>query len=329
MAGPTPAPGLGGLASRVIDEYQLRRIAVVTSHTTGNPALGTLDLSATELALVVQTPAPVPGMPTGPTSLALAEFQPWHGRVDLVILDPFHTYDASVDGILSAASLVRPGGLLLVHDCLPPPELISPEFMPGSWCGVTFAAFRDLCAGNGLAWFTVSNDFGIGAARVPAGGITAVPVDDAWTADNHPEYLRRYLDDPYAMMRAVAAHDAMSAIDALMRDQSVDPLLQTFAGWDPALVDIFDSADRTAAGWRDTAHENEQLRQEAQRLADLDAEQRRDTAREMEQLRQQVQHLTGLNADQQAMLIETSRPTWQARAMVKSVPRAVRRRLRR
>lgn len=327
MGGSTPAAGLGGLANRLIDEHRLRRIAVITSQTTGNPAVGTLDLSAVDLALVVQTP--VTSGAAASTSPALAEVQALRGGLDLVIADPFHTYEGSVECIIAATTLLRPGGLLLVHDCLPPPELISPEHMPGSWCGVTFAAFRDLCTANNLPWFTVSNDFGVGVARVPEGGIAQDTPEDAWTPGDHAEYLGRYLEDPFAMMRAVAPDDAGAAVDALLRGAAVGDLLRAFPGWDAALEGILSGTDRTAAQWQDLAGENEQLRLEVQHLADLNAEQSRDGAYQVEQLRLEVQHLTELNAEQRACLIETSRPTWQARAMVRSVPRAIRRRLQR
>jgi hypothetical protein len=48
----------------------------------------------------------------------------------------------------------------------PTDDIISPNFVPGSWCGVTFIAYLDFVAQNdGLNYRTVDTDFGCGVVQ--------------------------------------------------------------------------------------------------------------------------------------------------------------------
>src|SRR5205823_466894 len=64
---------------------------------------------------------------------------------DAILVDPWHQYDTSLRDLGAALSLLSDRGTIVVHDCLPPEggDWIRPEFVPGHWCGVTFAAFVD------------------------------------------------------------------------------------------------------------------------------------------------------------------------------------------
>src|SRR5581483_3530750 len=65
-------------------------------------------------------------------------------RYDIILVDPFHEYEASYRDLQAAFSLVDDGGFLVVHDCLPPnAEFAIPTFTPGGWCGVTYKAYLD------------------------------------------------------------------------------------------------------------------------------------------------------------------------------------------
>jgi hypothetical protein len=85
-------------------------------------------------------------------------------RFDLVFIDSFHTYGNSLRDILFGLQLVRPHGIVLVHDCDPPnPEIATPQHHDGEWCGVTYAAFLDTVLGDpGLCYATVATDYGCG-----------------------------------------------------------------------------------------------------------------------------------------------------------------------
>jgi hypothetical protein len=83
---------------------------------------------------------------------------------DIVFVDPYHSYDASAIDIELGWRLVKPGGVMVVHDCNPTDELVaSAEFHGGSWCGQTYLAFLDFVARRPeLAYCVVDTDWGVG-----------------------------------------------------------------------------------------------------------------------------------------------------------------------
>ncbi len=66
-----------------------------------------------------------------------------------------------------ALSLLTDTGSIVIHDCYPQTaDIISPKFMPGSWCVLIFIAYVDFVAqNNGLEYRTIDTDFGCGVIR--------------------------------------------------------------------------------------------------------------------------------------------------------------------
>ena len=85
-------------------------------------------------------------------------------KVDICLVDGWHTYDYAIRDLTCAYELLADGGVLVVHDCFPPTELMaSPVWIPGSWCGVVYKAFLDfVLARNDLDYRTVNLDYGCG-----------------------------------------------------------------------------------------------------------------------------------------------------------------------
>ena len=77
-------------------------------------------------------------------------------------MDGWHTYDCTIRDLTLAYDLLADSGALVVHDCLPPTELMaSPVWIPGSWCGVAYKAFFDfVLARNDFDYRTVNVDYG-------------------------------------------------------------------------------------------------------------------------------------------------------------------------
>jgi hypothetical protein len=86
---------------------------------------------------------------------------------DIILVDPWHEYESSLREMQVALSLLTDTGSVVIHDCYPPTEdIISPKFVPGSWCGVTFIAYLDFVSQNdGLVYRTVDTDFGCGVVQ--------------------------------------------------------------------------------------------------------------------------------------------------------------------
>jgi len=91
-------------------------------------------------------------------------------RFDIILVDSYHGYAQSRRDLEAAFTLLTPGGVLVVHDCLPTSEAIAqPEFRDGEWCGVTYKAFIDfVVAHSELRYVTVDTDFGCGIVRKAA-----------------------------------------------------------------------------------------------------------------------------------------------------------------
>lgn len=83
---------------------------------------------------------------------------------DIILVDPWHEYGSSYRDIETALSLLSDKGSIVVHDCMPPTaDIISPTWIPGAWCGVTFMAYIDFVTRNKqLEFRTVDTDYGCG-----------------------------------------------------------------------------------------------------------------------------------------------------------------------
>ena len=260
-------PGLAKFANDLITRRGLSRVAVITSNTTGNPTLQALDLRRPRLVVAVkydgehgETPADVDEL-----------LQPMNidGTFDLVIADPHHTFDSTTAGVELGLRLLREGGVMLVHDCLPPRELMDPEFQPSEWCGESYAAFRAVCLARELPWFTMHTDFGVGVV------IKSHPTDSplGQTLEvAHTTGLSRaaYELDPYVMMRVVLADDGAAALECLVTNQSLSHLLASFEGWDeptsPRLADTFPPPLDPGVAFTLLAQQAAALRQERDQL---------------------------------------------------------------
>lgn len=110
-------------------------------------------------------------------------------RYDIILVDSFHTLGPSYRDLVDAFGIVSDHGTIVVHDCLPPTEeLVAPEMIPGSWCGVTFAAFIDFVLENpGLKYLTIDTDYGCGIIRKSTAPSPAGRKDiaDGWRSARH------------------------------------------------------------------------------------------------------------------------------------------------
>ena len=118
-------------------------------------------------------------------------------RYDIILVDPYHDYQSSWRDIETAFRLLTDDGMLVVHDCLPPRggDLISPVFVPGAWCGLTFVAYVDFLMTHDVAFQTVDCDFGCGViAKTRRSGSFPNALRAAWSAARHdPERALKFL----------------------------------------------------------------------------------------------------------------------------------------
>ena len=88
-------------------------------------------------------------------------------RFDIALVNSWHEYATSWRDLVEGFLLIREGGTLVVHDCLPPrPEIAVANYIPGEWCGVGYQAYVDFISQRrDLAVYTVDTDYGCGVIR--------------------------------------------------------------------------------------------------------------------------------------------------------------------
>jgi len=95
---------------------------------------------------------------------AITELKLGADKVDICLVDGFHTYDCTTRDLTYAYEILADGGVLVVHDCSPTNEaLASPTFVPGQWCGVAYRGYLDfVLTRDDFDYCTVDVDFGCG-----------------------------------------------------------------------------------------------------------------------------------------------------------------------
>ena len=83
---------------------------------------------------------------------------------DLILVDPHHEYKYSITTFKILTSLLNDNCILISHDCYPRKfNITSPFYIPGEWCGVTYAAFIENSYNNPNFYYAViDNDYGLG-----------------------------------------------------------------------------------------------------------------------------------------------------------------------
>lgn len=108
-----------------------------------------------------------------------ARVPPPSGGFDLVFIDGLHTYEQALRDTLNALKVLKPGGVIALHDCNPPH---GPAALPaasyeaaaaakapgwtGEWCGDVWKAIVHLRAGEtALEVAVLDCDYGVGLVR--------------------------------------------------------------------------------------------------------------------------------------------------------------------
>lgn len=83
-------------------------------------------------------------------------------RADIVFIDTSHTYDQTVSELNIYRWLVKPGGLIVLHDT----ENRTPEDAPPRPLYPVRKAVVEFCEDNGLTWVNMVNCWGLGIIRM-------------------------------------------------------------------------------------------------------------------------------------------------------------------
>ena len=154
------------LLNLIASNLNYKKCLFFTSRTTGTPVIEEIKIQDFTNFLSIRCKTDLPHYSeeeikymTIDNSIALLK------KLDLfeiAFVDPFHTYSKSFKMIKFAESRLEDNSWMIVHDCMPTSDLVNETFIEGVWCGMTFAAFRDLALQLNRAWFVVDADFGVG-----------------------------------------------------------------------------------------------------------------------------------------------------------------------
>lgn len=151
---------------------------------------------------------------------------------DIVFVDPYHTSSCSTRDLNLALDLVRPGGMIVAHDCSPPDkEMCGPEFHGGCWCGVTYGAYVEFVLRHReLVYCTVDTDFGCGVVqKMDAGQADIENRSRLWELWSREKEKTSDMFDFFIRHRGELLN-LMSVRDFRKRERVKLPLLQ-FAEW--------------------------------------------------------------------------------------------------
>ena len=121
-------------------------------------------------------------------------------KFDIVFIDGLHEHDQVYRDIQNALSALTPGGVIILHDCLPTSEqmqehlLIAPSGYP--WTGDVWKAFVKARASLPYESYTINDDFGCGVIDTSikkSSPTSRIPKDmEKMTYDQfvkHPEWM--------------------------------------------------------------------------------------------------------------------------------------------
>ncbi len=108
-----------------------------------------------------------------------ARATPPPGGFDLVFIDGLHTYEQALNDAVNALKVLKPGGVVALHDCNPPHEAAAfpansyedaatakPPGWTGEWCGDVWKTIVHLRAHHPELEVTVLDcDYGVGLVR--------------------------------------------------------------------------------------------------------------------------------------------------------------------
>jgi SAM-dependent methyltransferase len=95
-----------------------------------------------------------------PEQLAASLF---NNHFDLIFFDPLHVRPEVDRTIKILCGLLKPGGILVLHDCNPEDEALTSVSRPrGAWMGETYKAFANFHQHNPKRSLTIDVDYGVG-----------------------------------------------------------------------------------------------------------------------------------------------------------------------
>ena len=113
-------------------------------------------------------------------------------KFDVVFVDGLHLCEHCLRDIEGAMSALNPGGVVLVHDCLPSsPSMAGRDRVNGAWCGDVYRAVAWYFARSPYLCYTIDADYGVGVIDTTRMSAGAEPFPHASMAElTYDEFVR-------------------------------------------------------------------------------------------------------------------------------------------
>jgi hypothetical protein len=121
-------------------------------------------------------------------------FERMRDTFDLVFIDGLHEKQQVLRDVYNSLRVLNPGGMILLHDCLPKTERNQGPYFGGDWTGDVWKAMVEIRKDSSIDSVTVDIDWGVGLVINRPNSLTLnCPVADLnWKdyVDNRDSYLR-------------------------------------------------------------------------------------------------------------------------------------------
>lgn len=164
-AGKNKGPKAHQLLHQIADAINAKKCFLLTAPTTGKRLLDNLSISKFETVVSARYSPEIDIRNAGGIYQSLSDALSGIRKTsdfDISFVDPYHSYEESRLAINESIACLNDAGWMVLHDCFPPYELTADIYQEGSWCGSTYAAFRDIAIRGNRAWFVLDSDFGLG-----------------------------------------------------------------------------------------------------------------------------------------------------------------------
>ena len=152
--------------------------------------------------------------------------------IEIALLDPWHSYQQTLDDLADVFARLTPGGAIVCHDCWPPQAYCTVggwRLVPqgAHWSGETYMAFMDfVCRRTDIDYLIVDDDCGCGIILKRPGAAPVAELSAAWEQAHSYDWLENEgrellrLTSPAAFVQAfpplATKSDLTPALDALV-----------------------------------------------------------------------------------------------------------------